>query len=256
MMAFMSNVLGRSKPPAPARRRERLFFEQRPQAIYAIGDIHGCYDGLKAIEERIVGDAASIDGEKWLICLGDYIDRGPASAAVLDHLTSPPPAGFRRLCIAGNHEVALQDFLDSDGRQDQWLSIGATETLASYGLYPRQRDSRGIARMLQEYLPEEHRDFLRALPEMIVVPDYCFVHAMIDPALGLEMQSTETLLWSRPAEFQWNGIKLGFRVVHGHTPVRDVEISDNRINVDVGAYLNGHLAAVKIGFNSVEVIKY
>lgn len=254
MMGFMSSMLGRTRAPALAK-RERLVFDHRPAAIYAIGDIHGCYDELVAIERRIIDDAASVDGETWLVCLGDYIDRGPSSAAVLDHLTSAPPPGFRRFCMAGNHEVALMDFLDSNGRQDQWLSIGATETLASYGLYRRDRDSRDLARMLQDYLPEEHLDFLRGLPEMLVVPGYCFVHGMIDPALSLDMQTTETLLWSRPADFDWTGVRLDFRVVHGHTPTRGVEINEHRINIDVGAYMSGRLSAIKLGSDSVEVIE-
>ena len=34
-------------------------------------------------------------------------DRGPQSAQVLDHLLKPPPDGFRRICLAGNHELMM-----------------------------------------------------------------------------------------------------------------------------------------------------
>ena len=107
--------------------RPRLFLDEMPAAIYAIGDIHGCHRQLKALEEKIVEDAAMIEGEKWLVCLGDYIDRGPASAMVLDHLIARPPAGFRRFCIAGNHEHIAYDFirkLRADPRRLQVLGDG------------------------------------------------------------------------------------------------------------------------------------
>ena len=54
-------------------------------------------------------------GEKWLVTLGDYVDRGPDSAAVIEHLLAPPPAGFRRIRLRGNHEQMMLDFLARSG---------------------------------------------------------------------------------------------------------------------------------------------
>ena len=56
---------------------------------------------LERLEHSIVADAAEVEGEKWIVTLGDYIDRGPASAQVVRHLMAPPPAGFRRISLAG-----------------------------------------------------------------------------------------------------------------------------------------------------------
>jgi serine/threonine protein phosphatase 1 len=61
-----------------------MFRDHLPAAIYAVGDIHGCYTLLKDIEEQIIADGAGIAGEKLVVYLGDYVDRGPNSAGVLD----------------------------------------------------------------------------------------------------------------------------------------------------------------------------
>ena len=246
MLGILKNIFGKTKQDAPRLARPRLTFDQAPSVIYAIGDIHGCFDQLKALEAKIIADAADIEGEKWIICLGDYIDRGPASAAVLDHLSSKAPEGFRRFCLAGNHEEAFLDFLNSEGKRSGWLSFGGVDTLASYGLYIEGKDKRSLPMAIQSYMPNEHISFLESLPEMISMPGYCFVHAGIDPKLSLETQTSQVLLWSRPQEFDWEAATLDFVVTHGHTPVTHVEINKNRINVDLGAYTRGVLGAVKI----------
>jgi serine/threonine protein phosphatase 1 len=246
MLGIFKSIFGRQQTEAPRSKRERLTFDEAPAVVYAIGDIHGCFDQLKALEEKIVADASDIEGEKWIICLGDYIDRGPASAAVLDHLSSPPPAGFRRFCLAGNHEEAFLDYLVSEGRREGWLSFGGIDTLASYGLYIEGKNKRSLPMAIQSYMPNEHLIFLESLPEMISIPGYCFVHAGIDPGMPLNSQLSQVLLWSRPQEFDWDAVALDFVVTHGHTPVKEVEFSKNRINVDLGAYTRGILGAVKI----------
>ena len=59
--------------------RPRLISDTWPAAVYAIGDVHGYLDQLQALEEQILADGAAIAGEKWIINLGDYVDRGPRS---------------------------------------------------------------------------------------------------------------------------------------------------------------------------------
>ena len=51
----------------------RLAFHKWPAAVYAIGDVHGCLDHLLRLEDQIATDAGDIEGEKWLITLGDQI---------------------------------------------------------------------------------------------------------------------------------------------------------------------------------------
>src|SRR5687768_13411836 len=119
---WLGSLFGRTNT-APASAVPRLSAAERPALLYAIGDVHGCLDALKAVEARIVADAAGIPGEKWIVMLGDYVDRGPHSAQVLDHLTARPPAGFSRICLRGNHEEAMLDALEDPRAIDIWLGF-------------------------------------------------------------------------------------------------------------------------------------
>lgn len=217
-----------------------------PAAIYAIGDIHGCHRLLTALEAKIVEDAAAIPGEKWLVCLGDYIDRGPASAMVLDHLIAPPPPGFRRICLAGNHEQIAYEFIRDGQYGNGWLKFGGRETLASYGLLDPSGQAAQLEQQLASHIPKEHVEFLGNLPVMLSVPGLIFVHAGIDPSLPLQEQDDQILLWSRPSDFAWPEGDIGLRIIHGHTPVLGPDLSQSRINIDLGAYASGKLGAVKV----------
>lgn len=232
------------RPQQPGR--ERIFVDEAPAVVYAIGDVHGCHRLLKDLESRIVEDAAGIEGEKWIVGLGDYIDRGPASAMVIDHLLAPPPHGFRRICLAGNHEQIAHEFLRMGNHNNGWLDFGGREALASYGLYDPSRQAARLGRQIASHIPEEHIAFLSALPVMLSIPGFTFVHAGIDPATTLAEQPEQVLLWSRPREFTWPDAGTGYRVVHGHTPVTAVDLEGPRINIDLGAYASGVLCALKV----------
>ncbi|TIV95392.1 MAG: serine/threonine protein phosphatase, partial [Mesorhizobium sp.] len=114
------SLFQRSKRPRPAP-RERLVMDMRDTIVYAIGDVHGCHDELRALEQKIELDAQQFRGRKIIIMLGDYIDRGPHSRRVVDHLMAPPPRGFQRVCLVGNHEVALLFYLDGHLSRETWL---------------------------------------------------------------------------------------------------------------------------------------
>ena len=228
--------------------RPRLHEDHMPDVIYAIGDIHGCHKLLLELERAIMADAEAIDGEKWLVYLGDYVDRGPSSAKVLDHFLSPPPSGFRRICLAGNHEEMAVDFLTNANYGNGWLGpdFGGRKTLASYGLHDLDLDSERPGRQLSSHIPKDHLDFLGTLPSMLTVPGYCFVHAGVDPGLPLADQRERVLLWSRPHQFAWPAAGTGYRVIHGHTPVEHPDLKQQRIDIDLGAYATGRLGALKI----------
>jgi serine/threonine protein phosphatase 1 len=217
-----------------------------PDVIYAIGDIHGSYELLRRLERAIEVDAKAIVGERWLVFLGDYIDRGPSSAMVLDHFHSPPSDGFRRICLAGNHEQIAYDFLANAEYSNGWLDFGGRETLASYRLYDLHRNSARRQRQLASHIPRAHITFLGTLPSMLTVPGFCFVHAGIDPRLPLADQSEYILLWSRPSDFAWPDAGTGYRVIHGHTPIENPDLTQQRINIDLGAYATGRIGAIKI----------
>jgi serine/threonine protein phosphatase 1 len=221
-----------------------------PAACYCIGDTHGCLGLLRQIEEQIVADGASVSGEKWIVLLGDMIDRGPNSAQIIDHLLGEPPEGFQRYCLTGNHEQGMLDFLDRPVRDTWWLEHGGHETLASYGIdvatmLEGRMSSTERRLMLSSYVPEEHQIFLRSLPELIETPDWILVHAGLKPGIPLLRQTTEMLLWYRD-DLLTPYDEWGKLVVHGHTPQNEVFLSSHRIDVDTGACLTGRLSAVRL----------
>lgn len=256
--AWLNGLLRRDDGAATGG--ERLIAAQRPTLIYAIGDVHGCLGPLRTLEARIVADAAGEPDEKWIVMLGDYVDRGPQSAQVLDHLMTPPPPGFRRICLRGNHEEAMLAALETGDGLDNWLAFGSEATLASYGMSATQiamLASRGRTssklQALQAHVPEEHIDFLRRLPVLLSVPGYVFVHAGLRPGVTLYQQRDRDLLWIR-GEFLDTDHDFGAVVVHGHTPEDEPFIGMRRVGIDTGCFASGRLTAVRVDADGVRVV--
>ncbi|MEO8684692.1 MAG: metallophosphoesterase family protein [Devosia sp.] len=228
--------------------RPRLALHHWPAAVYAIGDVHGCLAQLRQLHDKIFADAATIAGDKLIICCGDYIDRGPDSAGVLDYLNTPLPAGFRRVCLAGNHEVMMLEHVANPRNVSEWFKFGGVETLLSYGLdiqtylsaSPRIRTA-----LLLTHIPDYHLTFLRNLPVILTLPGAIFVHAGIRPGVPLDRQTEGDLLWIRDAFFDAADGVDGI-VVHGHTPAADPVVTPHRICVDTGAFATGTLTAVRL----------
>lgn len=215
-------------------------------AVYAIGDVHGCLDALLALEAEICRDAAAIDGRKLIVMLGDYVDRGPKSAAVLYHLTASPPAGFDRVCLRGNHDDAFLAFLDGDPAGDWVVQHGGEATFASYGVGVEGMRGRHMLReAVRAAVPNSHVEFLRALPVLLTMGADIFVHAGIRPGRPLVEQSDEDLMWIRRS-FLDLGPGLPVRVFHGHTPMREPQISDERVGLDTHCYRTGRLTAGRL----------
>ncbi len=236
---------------SPPARRPRLSFDSWPAAVYAIGDVHGCLDQLLALEAEIAADGAAISGEKWIITLGDHIDRGPSSRGVLEHLlAAPPPDGFRRFSLVGNHEQILLDFLDNPAAHLEWLEWGGLETAESYGMPDDsgqgwRREPLGYAAVLRPLLPATHLDLIRSLPTFVSLPGFVFVHAGIRPGVPLDRQEDEDLIWIR-APFLRGMLPKGLTVVHGHTPVEAPEFAPGRIDIDTGCFHSGVLTGLRV----------
>lgn len=241
----MFNIFGKraSTDMAP-----RIHLETQPAVIYAIGDIHGCLDKLKALEAFIIADAADIEGEKLIVTLGDYVDRGPASAQTLNHLIRRAPEGFSRICLQGNHEVMFLKAIEQPKSMGDWLDWGGRETLASYGIDPdafRTMSAKTRGQVMQSFISEDHIDFLKSRPILVTAGAFTFVHAGIRPKIPLKQQRDEDLIWIRePFLSQPHGLPM--TVVHGHTPMDAPSLAEGRIGIDTGAYAGGPLTAVKI----------
>ena len=145
--------------------------------VYAIGDIHGRADLLRRLHLQIMEDAANAASlRKVVVYVGDYVDRGPESATVINMLINEPLEGFEVHHLKGNHEGMMIDFLET-GEGDMWMMNGAKDTLASYGLdvldlRPFQSDFNGLSGVLEKALPDNHRAFLDGLELFYLEGDY------------------------------------------------------------------------------------
>ena len=218
----------------------RLAFHSWPAAVYAVGDIHGCFDELLALEGQIARDGLNYEGEKWLVTLGDHIDRGPHSREVVKQLMGPAPPGFRRFALLGNHEVLALDFLARPTSDGNWIDQGGAETLYSYGISTWESPD-----LIASRFPADHRAFFEGLPLYLLLPGWLFVHAGIRPGIPLANQAEDDLVWIR-APFLTSQLTGGFRVVHGHTPVDDIVVTPHRIDIDTGCFASGRLSAVRV----------
>jgi serine/threonine protein phosphatase 1 len=212
--------------------------------VYAVGDIHGCAALLDILHDGIAEDAKQTRGDRRIVYLGDYVDRGNDSKGVIDRVRTKVPAGFTAHYVKGNHDAALLDFLEDPETYRVWRSFGAADTLLSYGVRPPLFDSlehMAAARdALRAALPKEHLAFFRALELKVTLGDYVFVHAGIRPGISIESQTEEDLLWIRD-EFLASTLVHDKVVVHGHTPLSAPVRTANRISVDTGAYATGIL---------------
>jgi len=219
--------------------------------IYAIGDVHGRVDLLRAMFSRIYEDAAggASSTRHEIIVLGDIIDRGMDSRSVVEFLLDPAlPDGFDLTVLMGNHERCLLDVLETGKGLAAWLELGGAATVSSYGCSPPLgRPSRGdLDRLRTELLaklPERHRIFLSGCPVFQVRGSYFFAHAGVNPKRPLDAQRPADLLWIRAPFLKYTG-PLEKIVVHGHNITETPETTPNRIGVDTGAYATGILSAV------------
>lgn len=243
MRNFVSKWLGETGPEpepvapsiAPGRR------------VYGIGDVHGRVDLLLELHRLIETDAAGYDGAKVLVYLGDYIDRGEYSKEVIDLLLETPLPGFETVCLLGNHEQTLLDFLQHPTAAAGWLNFGGRDTLRSYGVDPgsalMRADLDDLRDQLQERLPTHHLEFFNGCELIYVEGDYCFVHAGIRPGVALTDQRNDDLLWIRD-DFTGSRQQHDHIVVHGHSITEEVAFHPNRIGIDTGAFYTGVLTAL------------
>jgi len=204
--------------------------------LIAIGDIHGCRDALDRLLERLEPTP-----EDHLIFIGDYIDRGPDSAGVIERLLElreTIPCTFLR----GNHEEMMLNYL-MHGELDLWMYNGGRETLKSY------QNALG-----EIVIPETHIQFIQQTLLFFDTPHFFFVHAGLHPSLtiveNLERCLSHTFLWERSHlqvdEWAWEK-----PVVCGHTPQPEPINEEKLICIDTGCvyytYASyGKLTAVRL----------
>jgi len=205
--------------------------------IFAIGDIHGCYDKLRQLMERLPYDPK----QGTLVFLGDYIDRGGQSRQVLDYLCQLRRQAQKVIMLIGNHEyLMLQYHRTGDPALLPFLRhLGIDKTLSSYGVSHPQ----SLQDML--FLPDEHRKLLDSLLPYWETEEYIFVHAGLEPGVPLDQQDLSTLCEARPA-FLSEEHDYGKLVIFGHTAFDMPFVTPTRIGIDTGAVYGNLLTALEL----------
>ncbi len=199
-----------------------------------IGDIHGCISSL-----RILIDFVSPGSDDIIVTLGDYVDRGPDSAAVLEFIIELGKS-HNLVPLRGNHEIMMLDSREKQSWHQAWLTYGGDATLRSYS--PSEDDAGSFADV-----PDSHIDFL----ENNLLPYYeCeshfFVHAYADAKIPLANQADATLYWRKYGSPELHcSDKI---MVCGHTPQKSGLPASNgdAICIDTWAYGSGWLSCLDV----------
>ncbi len=199
----------------------------------AIGDIHGCFKALTTLAAFVPFDTGDV-----LIALGDYMDRGPDSCAVLDWLLAWKRRGHL-VALRGNHELMMLQARESKEAMQCWLEVGGDATLASYSPF-------GDSGKLID-VPDPHWQFLEeGLCGWHETDTHFFVHANAYPDCPLAEQPDFMLYWEsfdRPPPHD-----SGKVMVCGHTPQKSGKPRNlgHAVCIDTWAYGRGWLTCLDV----------
>ncbi|MEI5687473.1 metallophosphoesterase [Sphingomonas kyungheensis] len=218
------------------------------ERVYAIGDVHGCADLLDDLLDRIDADDRSrAPARTTMIFLGDLVDRGPASARVLERLRTLAAERPDTHFLLGNHEEVFLEALKGEPKAlRMFCRIGGRETILSYGIDAADYDRMDYEELhvaMRERIPADHQAFLEQFENMVTIGDYAFVHAGVRPGTDLASQRGADLRWIRNP-FLDHDRALEKMIVHGHTISDGLDEQVHRIGVDTGAYDTGVLSAL------------
>lgn len=213
--------------------------------IFAVGDIHGCAVAFDALIETV-----NPGRDDQLITLGDYIDRGPDSKKVIEHLLALRQE-LDIVCLAGNHEEMILKWRNQEhGATLTWWANGGLATLRSYC----EGEERWLLEMFKEsflspergkdhpaacdLIPQDHWDFFENCIDWFETGENIFVHGQVNPLLEMEEQSPHMLHWTRFHAAD-KPHRSGKKVICGHTPQYDGRPTDIGHAVCIDTYLYG-----------------
>jgi len=230
-----------------------------PGPFDIIGDVHGCYDELielltklgytvtqnaGALEGQCEVIAPAIaDGARKMVFVGDLVDRGPKTPAVLRLIMKLVREGGA-LCVPGNHDVKLLRALRGKNVQ---VTHGLAESLAQLGAEPEEFRNE-IAGFVDDLVSHYVLDGGR-----LVVAHAGMKESMQGRGSGgvrefaLFGETTgETDEFGLPVRYNWAGEYRGkAAVVYGHTPVPEAEWLNNTVCIDTGCVFGGSLTALR-----------
>jgi len=203
---------------------------------FAIGDVHGDLAALL----RLLGRLPAPTAGDTLVFLGDYLDRGPDSAGVVELLARDLPRRLpaRVVCLLGNHEDAWLRVL----REDGWPAFTGVPTngcRACAESFLRRESVRleELARLAHTggFFPGWVGAWLAALPAWYEDEHAIYVHAGLPRDDGrwlhpAEVADRDRLLWDRDQRFflEYDGKT----VVAGHTVARTLPEGLSRYTED------------------------
>jgi len=228
------------------RLTERLSPTHDNKRRFVVGDVHGCFLTLMTLVE----DKIQLQSQDSLYLLGDLIDRGPRSKAVLDYLIGLIGRGYSVHALRGNHEQMLLDSTDDDEAFRIWRGNGGEETLRAFEVSHSR------------LLPSRYLDFLEQMKFIYILEQYVMVHAGLDFSGNNPVMDTspEDMLWLR--DYRVSVDKLnGKTLITGHTmaPLFEIQhsLATNHIKLDNGCYdkhLIGHGNLVALNLDSRELL--
>jgi serine/threonine protein phosphatase 1 len=215
---------------------------------FVIGDIHGCIRTFQYLVEEVI----HLGPSDTLFLLGDTIDRGPGSKAVIDYIMNLSVSSTVRP-VMGNHEFMMIRSLEDGNFFQQWFLNGCAQTLISFGVDRERVHDRESVRLI----PDKYFDFFRNWPMYEETDDFFIVHAGLNGYASDPLRDVQTLLLTRNEDAP-DQILHGRTLIHGHTPV-PLSIIHDRIgdpgvkvlNLDGGCVYNhnsslGNLVALDL----------
>ena len=191
-----------------------------------IGDIHGCFDELRELIDRVAPGA-----EDRVVCVGDLVVKGEKSREVLDLLMTDA----RISSVLGNHDRALLRYWRGD----------------QVKLKKEQEEARTELQVNQA----GYAAYLGQLPLMIDLGSHLVVHAGVRPGVALDEQSVEDLTELRTLGEDrtsregtpWYDVYKGEKtVLFGHWPAREPRRAPHAIGLDTGCVYGHRLTAYVI----------
>ncbi len=191
--------------------------------LFAIGDIHGCFDSLK----ELVKNKIQLQKDDKLILLGDYIDRSDKSKEVIDFIMELQEKGFDVVPLMGNHEAMLLDAHEDEKNISKWIQNGGDKTLKSFEISSLKD------------IESKYIKFFKDLRYYYSFENFLFVHAGFNDNVLNPFTDYYSMLW-KCKETYTNPLLSDKTIVHGHNPINVAKceervLSKHRvINIDTG----------------------
>lgn len=253
-------------------------------ALYALGDVHGCFDTLISLESKIKKSIKRSGLSNFkMISVGDLCDRGPDTKKVIEHFVNGKLSQTHDV-VLGNHEmfflmgfVGLRpDLVERAGIELSWYHLALTQIYKAVTNQVESWRSNGGDSVFRSYdadiadpntwgrVPDSHLRLLFDAPLIALTPKAIVSHAVLhqgdlEVLLNYEqeksahvgnnkrvLEAVHRCLWER--NFPEARIDPKRRQISGHTPVEKVrrEIGIGIVQIDTGAVYGRDLTAINL----------